>query len=119
MSDFFDGSYALYALYNEKTAEFDRELVNNWLEHVRDLMVLVGQTPLCSGGTSMFTWTPIEWSTLGGYCGFPCTVLYNIPTVLRGCLGCQHLPYSGSELAATSQLWHYFPDRLGHRLSTK
>ena len=43
-SDFFDGSYALYALYNENTTEFDRELINNWLEHVRDLMVLVRQT---------------------------------------------------------------------------
>ena len=28
-------------MYNEKTADFDRELVNNWLEHSRDLMVLV------------------------------------------------------------------------------
>jgi hypothetical protein len=40
-SHFYDGCYALYAMYNEKTAEFDRELVNNWLEHSRDLMVLV------------------------------------------------------------------------------
>jgi hypothetical protein len=44
--DFSDGSYALYNLYNEKTAELDRELVNNWMEHVRDLMVLVRDTSL-------------------------------------------------------------------------
>ena len=29
-SDFFDGSYALYALYDEKTPEFDRALAKNW-----------------------------------------------------------------------------------------
>jgi hypothetical protein len=40
-NDFSDGSYALYSLYNEKSAELDRELVNTWSEHVRDLMVLV------------------------------------------------------------------------------
>jgi hypothetical protein len=45
-NDFCDGSYALYALYNERSSEHDRELVNTWSEHVRDLMVLVRYTSL-------------------------------------------------------------------------
>lgn len=40
-SDFYDGSYALYTLYNEKTDELDKPLIEGWLEHSRDLMVLV------------------------------------------------------------------------------
>ena len=43
-NDFLDGSYALYNLYNEKSAESDRVLVNTWMEHGRDLMVLVRYT---------------------------------------------------------------------------
>jgi hypothetical protein len=39
--DFPDGSYALYAMYNEMTAEFDMELTDHWSDHARDLMVLV------------------------------------------------------------------------------
>jgi hypothetical protein len=39
--DFPDGSYALYALYNEKASEFDKGLIDNWTEHVGNLMVLV------------------------------------------------------------------------------
>ena len=34
----------LYNLYNEKTTELDGELVNNWTEHERDLVVLVRDT---------------------------------------------------------------------------
>jgi len=40
-SDFYDGSYALYTLYNEKTDELHKPLIEGWLEHSRDLMVLV------------------------------------------------------------------------------
>ena len=36
-----DGSYALYTLYNQRSAKFDTVLVNNCTEHGRDLMVLV------------------------------------------------------------------------------
>jgi hypothetical protein len=43
-SEFSDGSYALYVLYNEKSAEFDKQLASSWSEHVRDLMVLVRYT---------------------------------------------------------------------------
>ena len=42
--DFPDGSYALYSMYNEKTAVFDKVLIDHWLDHVRDLMVLVRHT---------------------------------------------------------------------------
>jgi hypothetical protein len=41
----FDGSNALFTLYNRKKAEFDRELVGNWIEHIRDLIVLVRYSP--------------------------------------------------------------------------
>jgi hypothetical protein len=40
-SESFDGSNALFALYNRKVADFDREFVGNWTEHIRDLIVLV------------------------------------------------------------------------------
>ena len=43
-SKFSDPSYALYTLYNERSAELDRQLVSGWSEHVRDLMVLVRYT---------------------------------------------------------------------------
>ena len=43
-NDFLDGSYDLYNLYNEKSAEFDSVLVNTWMEHGRDLMILVRYT---------------------------------------------------------------------------
>ena len=45
-SDFYDGSYDLYTMYNEKSEKIDRELVSSWSEHVRDLMVLVRYTSL-------------------------------------------------------------------------
>jgi hypothetical protein len=81
--DFCDGSYALYALYNERSLEHDKELVDTWSEHVRDLMVLVRYTSLLFLISRLIAdWTSKEWSTLGGYCSIPCTVLYNIPTVL-------------------------------------
>lgn len=54
-SHFYDGCYALYAMYNEKTAEFDRELVNNWLEHSRDLMVLARNAAFLRLGPSTLT----------------------------------------------------------------
>ena len=44
MSEFPDGSYALYTLYNDLSAKFDTVWVNNCTEHVRDLMVLVRHT---------------------------------------------------------------------------
>ena len=40
-SDFYDGSHALYTLYKEKTDELDKASIESWLEHSRDLMVLV------------------------------------------------------------------------------
>jgi len=52
-SDFYDGSYDFYTMYNEKTDKIDKELVTSWSEHVRDLMVLVRYAPFL--GTSMLT----------------------------------------------------------------
>jgi hypothetical protein len=40
-SGIYDGSYALYTLYNEKTDGLDKGLVEGWLEHASDIMVLV------------------------------------------------------------------------------
>jgi len=37
----YDGSDPLYTLYNEKTDDLDKGLIESWLEHSRDLMVLV------------------------------------------------------------------------------
>ena len=55
-NDVLDGSYALYNLYNEKSAEFDGVLVNTLMEHGRDLMILVRYTlHLIPYNTSMLT----------------------------------------------------------------
>jgi hypothetical protein len=40
-SNFHDGSHGLFSLYNDKTAEYDKHLADNWTEGARDLMVLV------------------------------------------------------------------------------
>ena len=45
-SDFYDGSYDFYTMYNEKTDKIGKELVTSWSEHVRDMMVLVRHAPL-------------------------------------------------------------------------
>jgi hypothetical protein len=37
----FDGSNALFTMYHRKMADFDRELVGNWTEHISDLIILV------------------------------------------------------------------------------
>jgi hypothetical protein len=70
----FDGSNALFALYNRKVADFDREFVGNWTEHIRDLIVLVRYGSFFEH-LNVY-WTFIEWSSLGRHCGIPCTGFY-------------------------------------------
>ena len=65
-------------MYNEKSEKIDKELVSSWTEHVRDLMVLVRYA--CFFGYLNAHCTRIEWSTFGGYCVIPCTVICDIPS---------------------------------------
>lgn len=43
MSDFTDGSDALFSMYNEITAERDQKLAENWREDANAIMLLVSQ----------------------------------------------------------------------------
>lgn len=40
-SSFTDGSDVLFSLYNEKAAEYDQKLAENWREDARGIMLLV------------------------------------------------------------------------------
>jgi hypothetical protein len=40
-SGFTDGSDVLFSLYNEKAAEYDQKLVENWREDAQGIMLLV------------------------------------------------------------------------------
>ena len=43
-SGFTDGSDVLFSLYNEKAAEYDQKLVENWREDAQGIMLLVRST---------------------------------------------------------------------------
>jgi hypothetical protein len=43
MTDFTDGSDALFSMYNEMAAERDKKLAENWREDANAIMLLVSQ----------------------------------------------------------------------------
>ena len=52
MTDFTDGSDALFSMYNEMAADRDRKLAENWREDANAIMLLVSQHRLSGSSIS-------------------------------------------------------------------
>jgi hypothetical protein len=80
MTDFTDGSDALFSMYNEMAADRDRKLAENWREDANATMLLVSQHDL-PPRVSQAHWM-IEWLDISHCRGISVTVLSDISNKL-------------------------------------
>jgi hypothetical protein len=96
---FTDGSDVLFSLYNEKAAEYDQKLAENWREDAQGVMILVRNaiTHLCPVNTHQ---TSLEWSHISHSGNIPFTIVPDLSNDLsrRRCL------LSRPDISTTGQL---------------
>jgi len=63
----------LFSLYNEKAADYDQNLADNWKEDARGVMLLVRHT-IPSRPALSVNQTSLEWFVISHNCGIPISV---------------------------------------------